>query len=61
MFLFLDQVKIPFSSLKPVFRARTMTDAPPFDASSITSLQVSLSFFSFVNFELLVNFYLTLM
>jgi hypothetical protein len=42
VFLFLDQVKVPFSSLKPVFRARTMTDAPPFDASNITSLQVSL-------------------
>lgn len=39
--MFLFQVKVPFSSLKPVFRARTVTDAPPFDASNITSLQVS--------------------
>lgn len=60
MFLFLDQVKLPFSSLRPVFRARTMTDAPPFDASSITSLQVSLSYFFCINFEHLVNIYLTL-
>uniref|UniRef100_A0A804P2X2 NAD(P)-binding Rossmann-fold superfamily protein n=1 Tax=Zea mays TaxID=4577 RepID=A0A804P2X2_MAIZE len=34
-----QSVKVPFSSLKPVFRARTVTDAPPFDASNITSLQ----------------------
>lgn len=46
----LFQVKVPFSSLKPVFRARTVTDAPPFDASNITSLQVLLlPFFSFIS------------
>ena len=49
MFLFLDQVKVPFSSLRPVFRARTMTDAPPFDASNITSLQVALLPFYFLH------------
>ncbi|KAG2657289.1 hypothetical protein PVAP13_1KG179100 [Panicum virgatum] len=42
-----QSVKIPFSSLKPVFRARTMTDAPPFDASSITSLQLMFSKFEY--------------
>lgn len=42
-----QSVKIPFSSLRPVFRARTMTDAPPFDASNITSLQLMFSKFEY--------------
>ncbi|OEL28107.1 hypothetical protein BAE44_0010876 [Dichanthelium oligosanthes] len=42
-----QSVKVPFSSLRPVFRARTMTDAPPFDASNITSLQLMLSKFEY--------------
>ncbi|KAL5989730.1 hypothetical protein ACLOJK_010624 [Asimina triloba] len=32
---------LPFSSLRPVFRARTVLDAPPFDPSKIISLQAS--------------------
>nr|KYP36328.1 hypothetical protein KK1_042549 [Cajanus cajan] len=28
-----QSIRVPFSSLRPVFRARTMTDAPPFDPS----------------------------
>ncbi|BBH01007.1 NAD(P)-binding Rossmann-fold superfamily protein [Prunus dulcis] len=28
-------VRVPFSSLKPIFRARTVSDAPPFDPSNI--------------------------
>ncbi|KAL5989740.1 hypothetical protein ACLOJK_010634 [Asimina triloba] len=31
----------PFSSLRPVFRARTVLDAPPFDPSKIISLRAS--------------------
>ncbi|TVU33191.1 hypothetical protein EJB05_24979 [Eragrostis curvula] len=42
-----QSIKIPFSSLRPVFRARTMTDAPPFDASNITSLQLMFSKFEY--------------
>ncbi|RLN08825.1 uncharacterized protein C2845_PM11G19840 [Panicum miliaceum] len=42
-----QSVKIPFASLKPIFRARTMTDAPPFDASNITSLQLMFSKFEY--------------
>lgn len=42
-----QSVKVPFSSLKPVFRARTVTDAPPFDASNITSLQLMFSKFEY--------------
>ncbi|KAL6629639.1 hypothetical protein ACP70R_029404 [Stipagrostis hirtigluma subsp. patula] len=42
-----QSVKIPFSSLRPIFRARTMTDAAPFDASNITSLQLMFSKFEY--------------
>ncbi|GJN19408.1 hypothetical protein PR202_gb06686 [Eleusine coracana subsp. coracana] len=42
-----QSVKIPFSSLRPVFRARTISDAPPFDASNITSLQLMFSKFEY--------------
>uniref|UniRef100_A0ACD5Z8C4 Uncharacterized protein n=1 Tax=Avena sativa TaxID=4498 RepID=A0ACD5Z8C4_AVESA len=42
-----QSVKIPFSSLIPVFRARTKTDAPPFDASYITALQLMFSKFEY--------------
>ncbi|RCV04724.1 hypothetical protein SETIT_1G024100v2 [Setaria italica] len=42
-----QSVKVPFYSLRPVFRARTMTDAPPFDASNITSLQLMFSKFEY--------------
>ncbi|KAG0499321.1 hypothetical protein HPP92_003619 [Vanilla planifolia] len=42
-----ETIQIPFSSLKPVFRARTVADAPPFDASAITSLQLMYSKFEY--------------
>ncbi|XP_037483765.1 protein HIGH CHLOROPHYLL FLUORESCENCE PHENOTYPE 173, chloroplastic-like [Triticum dicoccoides] len=42
-----QSVRIPFSSLIPVFRARTATDAPPFDASNITALQLMFSKFEY--------------
>ncbi|KAF7149803.1 hypothetical protein RHSIM_Rhsim02G0147000 [Rhododendron simsii] len=34
-----QSVRLPFSSLRPIFRARTVSDAPPFDPSNILSLQ----------------------
>lgn len=34
------QVQLPFSSLRPIFRAKTVADAQPFDPSQIISLQV---------------------
>ncbi|MGA1285387.1 MAG: CIA30 family protein, partial [Prochlorothrix sp.] len=40
-------VRIPFAELRPVFRARTVADAPPFDRANITSLQVMLSKFEY--------------
>ncbi|GMP74239.1 hypothetical protein CsSME_00031707 [Camellia sinensis var. sinensis] len=41
------QVRVPFTSLRPVFRARTVSDAPPFDSSSIISLQLMFSKFEY--------------
>ncbi|KAI5321288.1 hypothetical protein L3X38_030359 [Prunus dulcis] len=40
-------VCVPFSSLKPIFQARTVSDAPPFDPSNIVSLQLMFSKFEF--------------
>ncbi|RXH99064.1 hypothetical protein DVH24_011389 [Malus domestica] len=40
-------VRIPFSSLKPIFRARTVSDAPPFDPSNVVSLQLMFSKFEY--------------
>ncbi|BFG27971.1 hypothetical protein CerSpe_142450 [Prunus speciosa] len=40
-------VRVPFSSLKPIFRARTVSDAPPFDPSNIVSLQLMFSKFEY--------------
>lgn len=43
------QIQLPFSSLRPVFRARTASDAAPFDASQIISIQACnfiISYFS---------------
>lgn len=40
-------IKIPFSSLRPVFRARTKVDAQPFDPSSIISMQLMYSKFEY--------------
>ncbi|XP_056171566.1 protein HIGH CHLOROPHYLL FLUORESCENCE PHENOTYPE 173, chloroplastic isoform X2 [Syzygium oleosum] len=42
-----QSVCLPFSSLRPIFRARTVTDAPPFDPSSIVSLQLMFSKFEY--------------
>lgn len=46
--LFSFQVRLPFSSLRPVFRARTVTDSEPFDPSNIISLQACLSMLLFL-------------
>lgn len=40
-------IRIPFSSLVPVFRARTVKNAPPFDSSKIASLQLLFSKFEY--------------
>ncbi|KAJ3686370.1 hypothetical protein LUZ61_015534 [Rhynchospora tenuis] len=40
-------VKVPFSSLKAIFRARTLQDAPEFDPSNIISLQLMFSKFEY--------------
>jgi len=40
-------IKIPFSSLVPVFRAKTQYDAAPFDPSRVTSIQLMLSKFEY--------------
>ncbi|KAJ8549444.1 hypothetical protein K7X08_033151 [Anisodus acutangulus] len=40
-----QSVRLPFSSLRPIFRARTVLDAQPFDPSQITSLQLMFSKF----------------
>ncbi|GMP74236.1 hypothetical protein CsSME_00031707 [Camellia sinensis var. sinensis] len=42
-----QSVRVPFTSLRPVFRARTVSDAPPFDSSSIISLQLMFSKFEY--------------
>jgi nucleotide-binding universal stress UspA family protein len=40
-------VRIPFQTLRPVFRARTLTDAPGFDARSLRAVQLMLSKFEY--------------
>ncbi|KAL3345141.1 hypothetical protein AABB24_024205 [Solanum stoloniferum] len=40
-----QSVRLPFSSLRPIFRARTVLDTSPFDPSQITSLQLMFSKF----------------
>ncbi|BAY30272.1 NADH:ubiquinone oxidoreductase complex I intermediate-associated protein 30 [Nostoc carneum NIES-2107] len=40
-------IRIPFADLTPVFRAKTVKDAPPIDASTISSLQLMLSKFEY--------------
>ncbi|KAJ0977375.1 hypothetical protein J5N97_012849 [Dioscorea zingiberensis] len=42
-----QSIKIPFSSLRPVFRAKTVFDAPPFDPSKVISLQLMYSKFEY--------------
>jgi len=40
-------VRIPFADLRPVFRAKTVTDAAPFRASQVISFQLMLSKFEY--------------
>ncbi|KAI4365178.1 hypothetical protein MLD38_021188 [Melastoma candidum] len=42
-----QSVRLPFSSLRPIFRARTVTDSPPFDQSNVVSLQLMFSKFEY--------------
>lgn len=42
-----QSIRLPFSSFVPVFRARTVKDAPPFDTSRIASLQLVFSKFEY--------------
>ncbi|KAL9329447.1 hypothetical protein ACSQ67_004450 [Phaseolus vulgaris] len=42
-----QSIQVPFSSLRPVFRARTVSDAPPFDPSIVASLQLMFSKFEY--------------
>nr|DAD37786.1 TPA_asm: hypothetical protein HUJ06_008427 [Nelumbo nucifera] len=42
-----QSIRLPFSSLRPIFRARTVLDAPPFDPSKIVSLQLMFSKFEY--------------
>ncbi|XP_038895271.1 protein HIGH CHLOROPHYLL FLUORESCENCE PHENOTYPE 173, chloroplastic isoform X1 [Benincasa hispida] len=42
-----QSVRVPFTSLRPIFRARTVTDAPPFDPTNIVSLQLMFSKFEY--------------
>ncbi|XP_004295588.1 PREDICTED: uncharacterized protein LOC101314642 [Fragaria vesca subsp. vesca] len=40
-------VRLPFTSLRPIFRAKTVPDAPSFDPSNIVSLQLMFSKFEY--------------
>ncbi|MBW4561000.1 MAG: CIA30 family protein [Mojavia pulchra JT2-VF2] len=40
-------IRIPFADLTPVFRAKTVNDAPPIDASKVCSFQLMLSKFEY--------------
>ncbi|WOL09113.1 hypothetical protein Cni_G17866 [Canna indica] len=40
-------IKLPFSSFRPIFRARTVADATPFEPSNIISLQLMYSKFEY--------------
>ncbi|KAL1328783.1 hypothetical protein HN51_038562 [Arachis hypogaea] len=40
-------IQLPFSTLRPVFRARTVSDAPPFDPTNVISLQLMFSKFEY--------------
>ncbi|PWA47062.1 NAD(P)-binding Rossmann-fold superfamily protein [Artemisia annua] len=42
-----QSVQLPFSSLRPIFRAKTVADAQPFDPSQIISLQLMFSKFEY--------------
>jgi uncharacterized protein YbjT (DUF2867 family) len=40
-------IRIPFESLTPIFRAKTLPDSPPFDVQNIYSVQLMLSKFEY--------------
>ncbi len=40
-------IRVPFDQLRPVFRAKTVEDAPPLQASQVISLQLMLSKFEY--------------
>ncbi|KAL0011419.1 hypothetical protein SO802_006527 [Lithocarpus litseifolius] len=40
-----QSIRLPFSSLRPIFRARTASDAPPFNPTNVLSLQLMFSKF----------------
>ncbi|XP_052201354.1 protein HIGH CHLOROPHYLL FLUORESCENCE PHENOTYPE 173, chloroplastic isoform X2 [Diospyros lotus] len=42
-----QSVRVPFTSLRPIFRARTVADAPSFEPSNIISLQLMFSKFEY--------------
>ncbi|PON80624.1 Hopanoid-associated sugar epimerase [Parasponia andersonii] len=42
-----QSVRLPFASLRPVFRARTVSDAPPFDPNNVVSFQLMFSKFEY--------------
>lgn len=42
-----QSIRLPFSSLRPIFRAKTVSDAPPFDPSNVASLQLMFSKFEY--------------
>lgn len=42
-----QSIRLPFSSLRPIFRARTVSDAPPFDPTNVLSLQLMFSKFEY--------------
>ncbi|KAL5772167.1 hypothetical protein ACOSQ2_012091 [Xanthoceras sorbifolium] len=42
-----QSIRLPFSSLRPIFRARTVFDAPPFNSSNVVSLQLMFSKFEY--------------
>ena len=42
-----QDVYVPFAELIPVFRAKTMNDAPPLNASNVNSMQLMLSKFEY--------------
>ncbi|KAK2438284.1 hypothetical protein P8452_34000 [Trifolium repens] len=42
-----QSIQLPFSSLRPIFRAKTVSDAPPFNPRNVASLQLMFSKFEY--------------
>ncbi|KAK8487633.1 hypothetical protein V6N11_061617 [Hibiscus sabdariffa] len=42
-----QSIRLPFSTLRPIFRARTVSDAQPFDPSNVVSFQLMFSKFEY--------------